>query len=479
LIDPEERFRYRRPMDKMERRFVRYCAKHPEALALEQRNIVRYAISLARTGLLRVPAGHDIDLTDVLGSYRGWLLDLLAEPIKRNRVDPEGIAASLPAILAHAGRARGLALEHYADNLDPEVLDTEVCHKALVLALGGGGGSGFAHLGAFAMLQSLDWVPDLIVGSSMGSLMGLFRCLSQDWDVVGTILSIPRRFDRDTIFTPFAGFSRYGLPGAFTMELGEISQDIFDLLTDGKVPTLDELPIRLEVVVTGVRTGIRSALNGQMEDGGKLSSLTGLGLRRRLVGLVNVFRTLVSNQAMLAEVIFGRDAGTGKCKAIDAIGFSCAVPGLFCYDLGDDAFPDSVDALDALFDEKGLWGLTDGGVVNNVPARVAWESVHAGTIGTHNAFIYSLDAFAPQVNSNVLFLPIQQAAAWSVASNAKYSDLHHSYSSPPSPLDLAPGWTRLSQVIEESRAELERDRAFIEDMQRPLPQFEQLDITLA
>jgi hypothetical protein len=37
----------------------------------------------------------------------------------------------------------------------------------------------------------------------------------------------------------------------------------------------------------------------------------------------------------------------------------------------------------------------------------------------------------------------------------------------------------LSQVIEESRAELERDRAFIEDMQRPLPQFEQLDITPA
>ncbi len=48
--------------------------------------------------------------------------------------------------------------------------DGEVQNVALVL--GGGGARGFAHLGVVKVLQELDLKPDLIVGTSMGAVIG-------------------------------------------------------------------------------------------------------------------------------------------------------------------------------------------------------------------------------------------------------------------------------------------------------------------
>lgn len=44
--------------------------------------------------------------------------------------------------------------------------------KALGLALSGGGAKGFAHLGVFQLLEEKGLVPDIIVGTSAGALMG-------------------------------------------------------------------------------------------------------------------------------------------------------------------------------------------------------------------------------------------------------------------------------------------------------------------
>ena len=50
----------------------------------------------------------------------------------------------------------------------------ETNHKTykLGLALSGGGAKGFAHIGVFKLLEECGLKPDIIVGTSVGSLMG-------------------------------------------------------------------------------------------------------------------------------------------------------------------------------------------------------------------------------------------------------------------------------------------------------------------
>lgn len=54
----------------------------------------------------------------------------------------------------------------------------ETNHKTykLGLALSGGGAKGFAHIGVFRLLEECGLKPDIIVGTSVGSLMGRFVC---------------------------------------------------------------------------------------------------------------------------------------------------------------------------------------------------------------------------------------------------------------------------------------------------------------
>ena len=50
----------------------------------------------------------------------------------------------------------------------------ETNHKTckLGLVLSGGGAKGFAHIGVFRLLEECGLKPDIIVGTSVGSLMG-------------------------------------------------------------------------------------------------------------------------------------------------------------------------------------------------------------------------------------------------------------------------------------------------------------------
>jgi predicted acylesterase/phospholipase RssA len=440
------------------------------------RAVLRVGLNLARVGALRRPDGSDLELGEPLAAFRGWLLDMLQPPMEaRGGPDLSRLGEIVPAVRAHARRARSRLLEHFANDLDPAWLDAEVRKKRLVLVLGGGGGSGFAHLGAFALLHDLGWEPDLIVGASMGSLMGLIRAIRRDWDPVGTLLSLPRRFDLASIFAPFRGSVRYGFPGAMALRLRDIARAIFALLLGRAIPRLDELTVPLEVVVTGVGLGMRSAVS-HLTPPAALPGQTrsGLHLRRRTTHVFRLLRTLTANPRFLQELVFGRDPLTRRCSAIDAVGFSCAVPGLFCYDLDAAADATTVEIIDTLFERHRLWGLIDGGVINNVPSRVAWDSVRAGTIGSRNAFIYALDPFAPRINGNAAFIPVQRIAHRGVAANLAYADLHKAYSSPPSPIKLALGWSRLRALVERTRSELEVDRPLLRALRTPLPPVERV-----
>lgn len=54
-------------------------------------------------------------------------------------------------------------------------------HRAFALVLGGGGARGFAHLGVLRALQHEGYRPSLIVGVSMGALVGVTYAQRNDW----------------------------------------------------------------------------------------------------------------------------------------------------------------------------------------------------------------------------------------------------------------------------------------------------------
>ena len=58
----------------------------------------------------------------------------------------------------------------------------ETNHKTckLGLALSGGGAKGFAHIGVFRLLEECGLKPDIIVGTSVGSLMGALFAYALD-----------------------------------------------------------------------------------------------------------------------------------------------------------------------------------------------------------------------------------------------------------------------------------------------------------
>src|SRR5207237_5895916 len=75
------------------------------------------------------------------------------------------------------------------------------------------------------------------------------------------------------------------------------------------------------------------------------------------------------------RLVFGASEETRQADAIDAAGFSASVPGVIHYDvLRDD--PRMRELLDGLLERHDLLRLCDGGVVDNVPVRTAWQHVH-------------------------------------------------------------------------------------------------------
>lgn len=454
---------------------MRISLARPGVLEPKSLAVLQYALRLADRTDVQTDDG-DVELWEALSGFRRWLLESLQPPMKaKGGPDLSRIQELLPAIYDHCAGTQRFVLGKFSDRLAPNRLEQELRTKELVLVLGGGGGACFSHLGALTLLKEISWVPKLIVGTSMGSLIGLLRSLNREWDPVETLMSLPRPFDLERVLSTARNRNKYGFPGAFALKLREIAQVTFDLLGRQNSPTFDDLPIRLEVVVAGVRRGIRAAVDRLGLAARDVAAFGGIRLKRRLGGLAELGRTLTSNPRFLAELVFGRDELTRNSRAIDAVGFSCAIPGLFSYGLSEDSDPSTIDVVKRLFDEHQLWSLADGGIVNNVPSRVAWESVQAGTIGSRNAFIYALDAFAPHVNTNLMFMPMQQWANRTVVSNQIYADLHKSYASPPSPVRLAMRRSRLKNVVLQTKNELEVDRGFLEHMKRPLPRFDDLD----
>ena len=345
-----------------------------------------------------------------------------------------------------------------------------------MVVLGGGGGTGYIHLGGLKLLDGIGARPSLIVGTSMGSIVGAIRARDRDFSVE-TAHSLAALAGRRSVFKLFHVDNRYGLPAPLRLYLRRAIGDYFRF-EDGSPMTLRDLEIPMEVVVAGLRAERMKrdvadyetilpvdAVDAEADD---LQLVYRAAGRRGVGALTSVLREFVTDPKLLAEIVLGRCELTRDFDTVDAIGFSAAVPGVIHYDVVRDD-PRMHGLIRTLMTDRGVARIVDGGVVNNVPSRVAWEAVQEGRIGTRNAFVLAFDCFAPQLRRNVLFHPVQRLVRRNVKKNEPYAHFTKTFLKVLSPLDLVPSDARVVQAIRDGERALGEDGPFLKEMLAPLP----------
>jgi len=456
-----------RPFEDAEAALVRAIVSSPAFLSDADEAALRYALNLARTSRIRTPDGTDLDVAEFLAPYRDELLPAAASLAAPRGFAPADAARLVPNAVAHARAWRARVLAAFGGRLGASALDREVCEKALVLVCGGGGGVAWSYLGAFALLEQYGLVPRFLAGTSMGAVLLLFRARRIRWhpdDVSEAMRGLSFR----TLFRFLHGESRYGLPAAMRLYLragiGEFLKG-----PDGHPLTLGQLAVPLVVAVTGIRNGALPRDPSYYEH---LLDLGGEAPRPNVLSRVvsEVFQAigeLIVQRDRFARVYLGADDETREFDAIDAVGFSSALPGVIHYDVVRD--DERMHALlRALLDRHDLFRLVDGGLVDNLPARAAWGAVQRGAIGTRNAFVLALEGFGPKL-TQPLWFGLEQLAAQNVAWNRPFIHHHRSFQRVLSPLDVVPDEADLQRAIQSGKAELQPDMPFVARMCRPFP----------
>jgi len=91
-----------------------------------------------------------------------------------------------------------------------------------VLVLGGGGGRGLSHLGVLDVLQQHNLIPDGIVGSSIGALVGTMYALQPDAEAcMQQVLSF---LESDTFEQVQLPIMRKGEDEGWYAKLGELAR---------------------------------------------------------------------------------------------------------------------------------------------------------------------------------------------------------------------------------------------------------------
>ena len=199
----------RAPVDDLEAAVVRQSLAHPGELHDDAVDALRYVIRFAKLQVVRNRHGEDVDLGEANAAH-AWKVrnalapHLLAEP------SLWGAMRVMPELVRDTRDRRRRILEHFP--LDRESLEAEVCHRPLVVVLGGGGGAGYGYAGAWTLMHRRGLQPELIAGTSMGALMSLFRSRRKFFDGA-PLIAAARRLTWERVFRVLQVESRYGLPG--------------------------------------------------------------------------------------------------------------------------------------------------------------------------------------------------------------------------------------------------------------------------
>jgi predicted acylesterase/phospholipase RssA len=463
FAETPERFARRGPLQALEAAVVRIHQTHPDPDAQPVVDSLRYLLSFCRLTQVRAADGADVYLDDLVAPLATHVVRVLSEPLKG--AETLWVATrELPELLRRVRAVRALALER----IDRASLEAEVTTRVLAVASGGGGGAGYNYPGCYEVLERASLTPDLMAGTSIGSLMAMFRCRRRRWDMA-PLVAAARQLSWTGIFKVLQTENRYGLPATLRLHLQGALGGLFRN-EDDRALLLGDLEIPLYIVATGI------TMDALKHDLGYYEHLLDNDVRRRGVrgglraGLkaIGMLREFLSRRDALVELVLGRDPGTDAFNVLDAAGFSAAIPAVIHYDvLRDD--PDMKALLDRIYAEHGITRLGEGGMVSNVPARICWETIIDGRLGRRNAFVLALDCFAPD-RRRLAWYPFQQAVqVANVDADRVYADLYVPLGRTLSPMNLVPPIRDALTAIRWGREDMAPHMPFISEMMRPLP----------
>lgn len=463
--------RARLALQRMERALVRAWLGEPDSLPEADYQALRYAIGLARLHVFlpcnqRLAVDVRVDSQCIM-ALRDWLLNHLHDVLRSPASAADKLAACRQAastVRALASEARRQLLASHVDDFDAEALDREAGQRALVIVAGGGGGAGYVYTGAFARLDEAGLVPDYIVGNSMGSLLGLFRAQRRHADVQ-EYLEFASGLKNSDIFSAGRRRSEFCLGGLLQLHLHALHQRLS--VGELKRPLrLDEMEIPLDLVVAGLRRRPYEKLSPELrepERGPQRFLPLPLRVAARLTRLLQFFRS-----DMVEPIVLGRDTTTRSVHAVDAAGFSAAVPSILQYEPGPTAGA-TREIFSELMYRHELAAIVDGGVADNVPARAAWHGVEAGRAGTRNAYYLAFDCFLPQFDPKNLWLwPITQTVQRQMRANRVYADTMVRFHRTLSPLNIVPTGDALQLATQWGYQQMDSQLPEVCEMVRPM-----------
>ncbi len=454
----------------METALVRACERQPELLSPLEEAVLRTALSLARLYKVR-HEGRDVGVGAFLSPFREDVSRRLS-PVLLGRTPPvrEALLPVLRDLRDETLRTRDELMVRMKDRLPRDTILRELRHKSLVLVAGGGGGTGYVYLGVMDLLDEFGIRPSLLAGTSIGAILSLFRSRMPRFDHT-EMVNIVRGLTWKKLFRALSTETRYGLPGALRLLLRAGLGRYFDSDPEGGGGLrLRDLPIPVIMSVSGVRKGMLPhpvEFYARVVEAQPPSRMGPLELARQLQRAMGTVAEFFLRPEIMVKLHLGADDETADFDALDAAGFSCALPGIIHYDVTR-ADPRMRGLLDGLLAQRKLGALVDGGLVDNLPAKAAWRAVHKGRIGTRNAFILALNGFASRITTP-LWLPLQRLAETNVAANRPYAHLVVDFKKTLSPLELVPNVELTTRAISMGRAQLRPDVPFLTRMLAPLP----------
>jgi len=214
-----------RELGRLELELVRQLVADPSWLVADDEAVVRWALSLARLSAVPVRADEGaagvVELGEAGLSYRQRLHALVSSCFDGERPRRDALRAAVGPIAALAQGERAALLGTFAGCLPAASLDRATRRRPLVLAMGGGGGTGYVYVGALSVLDQAGLTPSLIAGTSMGAVIGAFRARTKGFSL-GNIRQLLSRLSWRKVFRWFDTDSRFGLPATLKLGLREV-----------------------------------------------------------------------------------------------------------------------------------------------------------------------------------------------------------------------------------------------------------------
>lgn len=451
----------------MEMSLVRARLAQPDAIAEADYECLRYLLNFARLDCFAPGAavgegGWEEVTVDaaIVQPLRELVLRALYRPLRRGGDRRRRLTESvsvLPPLRNALHKTRSELLARHARDFSETELEAEICRKTLVLAAGGGGGAGYVYVGALSRLLETGHKPGYLVGTSIGALLGGFFARDSQPDAAG-LLAWAKTLRVHDIFATLKLAPTYSLPGLLRLHLQGFEEQFRH--PDGSPIRLSDTAIPYEAVIGGLRRSMYERIPAplrRLEPPKRRNRRFSVQLAERMMQL-----TLYATPQLVKGIALGRDPATRDIRLLDAIGISAAIPGVLQYEPPDrDASSDA--SLQALKSEYELAALMDGGVVDNVPARTAWEGVQGGRIGTRNAFYLSFDCFHPQFDPRHAWLwPVTGVVQMQLPGNRPYHDWLLRFEPTLSPVNLLPSEADFDRSWTWGRAQMDAVLPFVQ-----------------